>query len=153
MPAELTKQQILDFLADHKVMVVSTYGEFPWIATVYYVHDKDMNIYFLSSPETLHAKQIQENPEVAVAIMHSEQEVKDKKKGMQISGVAQRISGLEKVKYALDLWKKTLGVVNPKLIVQAVGKSMYKITPRRIKLFDQELFDVADGLEPVMDLS
>lgn len=49
----LTRKLVLDFLAKHKLMVVATYAKFPWIATVYYAFDNDLNIYFLSSPRLL----------------------------------------------------------------------------------------------------
>ncbi len=148
----LTKQMILDFLSRHKLMAVATYGEHPWIATVYYAFDKNLNIYFLSSPTTLHAKNILKNPKVAIAIAGSDQNINKPKRGLQLYGNAKQISGFEKVKYALRLWKINLGVVDPALTVKAATESMFKITPKRIKLFDQKLFKVPDGEEPVLEL-
>ncbi|MBI4089175.1 MAG: pyridoxamine 5'-phosphate oxidase family protein [Candidatus Levybacteria bacterium] len=132
-------------------MVVGANGDFPWIATVYYTFDQDLNLYFLSSPDTLHVKQILQNPKVAIVIADSNQDINKSKSGLQLSGIAQQISGLSKIKYALKLWKTNLGVVNPKLTDQAVKGSMFKITPKRIKLFDQKIFPVADGKEPVLE--
>lgn len=148
----LTKDLVLKFLAENKLMAVATYGDFPWIATVYYTFDKNLNLYFLSNPATLHAQQILKNPKVAVSIANSSQDINKPKRGLQLSGIAQQISGLEKIKYALDLWKTNLKVVNPKLTYKAVTGRMFKITPKRIKLFDQELFKVEDGKEPVLEL-
>ena len=133
-------------------MVVATYGDFPWIATVYYTFDNDLNLYFLSDPATLHCKQIGENNKVAVAIAESPQDINKPKRGLQVSGVAEQLTTVEKVTQALKLWKQYLHVRDPKLTYKAVKKSMYKITPKRIKLFDQDLFQVADGEEPVMEL-
>ena len=149
---ELKKSQVLNFLGKHNLMAVATFGNFPWIASVYYTFDNDLNLYFLSAPSTLHCQQIVKNEKVAVAIAESRQDINKPKRGLQISGVAQRISGLAKIKYALDLWKKGLGVIDPEITYKAVTGSMYKVTPQRIKLFDQELFKVPDGKEPVLEL-
>lgn len=148
----LTKKQVLDFLKEEKQMSLATFGSFPWIATVYYTFDNDLNIYFLSDPSTLHCKQIAKNNKVAVAIANSSQNINRPKRGLQISGTATQLSGTEKVTQALKMWKQYLHVRDPKLSYKAVKNSMYRITPKRIKLFDQELFKVDDGKEPVMEL-
>lgn len=43
---------VKEFMEPRFQMVLATYGEHPWIATLYYSFDNDLNIYFLSSPET-----------------------------------------------------------------------------------------------------
>jgi uncharacterized protein YhbP (UPF0306 family) len=149
---KLTKKLVLDFLPKHKLMTIGTSGDFPWIATVYYTFDQDLNLYFLSNPTTLHVKQILKNPKVAVAISDSSQDIGNPKNGLQLFGIAQQISGIYKVKYAFDIWKNNLGVINPKLTYQAVKSSMFKVTPKRIKLFDQQIFKVKDGQEPILNL-
>lgn len=152
MQGKLTKKQILNFLSSHRQMVVATSGDFPWIATVYYTFDDDLNLYFLSSPTTLHCKQIARNNKVAVAIAVSPQDINKPKRGLQISGIAEQLSEIDKVTQALKLWKQYLHVRDPKLTAKAVKNKMYKITPKRIKLFDQDLFQVPDGEEPIMEL-
>ncbi len=148
----LKKEHVLAFLSKHKLMAVATYGDFPWIASVYYAFDTDLNLYFLSGPDTLHAKQITQNPQVAVAIADSNQGINEPKQGLQISGLAEQVTGTNKIKYALKLWKTNLRVVNPQLTYQAVKSSMFQITPKRIKLFDHKLFKVKDGMEPILEL-
>ena len=149
---KLTKKHVLDFLKEQKQMSLATYGDFPWIATVYYTFDNDLNIYFLSDPSTLHCRQIAKNNKVALAITNSNQNINKPKRGLQISGVAEQLSSAEKVTLALKMWKQYLDVRDPKLTYKAVKNSMYRIVPKRIKLFDQELFKVPDGKEPVMEL-
>ena len=154
---KLSKQQILDFLVKNKLMSVATFGDFPWIASVYYTFDNDLNVYFLSSPTTLHCKQIEINNKVAISIADSDQDIGALKRGLQISGIAERISDTKKVIHALKIWKQSLGVKDPELtyenmIKQVINGRMYKIIPKRIKLFDQKLFPVEDGEEPVLNL-
>ncbi|MBI3559292.1 pyridoxamine 5'-phosphate oxidase family protein [Candidatus Gottesmanbacteria bacterium] len=152
----LTKDLILKFLKTNKLMAVATHGDFPWIATVYYTFDKNLNLYFLSSPTTLHCQQITKNNKVAISIADSHQDIKHKPKiGLQLSGTAEQISNITKVKYAVNLWKKSLGVTNSKISYANMAKKvitgrMYKISPKRIKIFG--LFKTEEGQEPVLEL-
>jgi uncharacterized protein YhbP (UPF0306 family) len=152
----LTKRIILEFLQQHKLMFVATQGEHPWIASVFYTFDNDLNLYFLSNPETLHSKHIVKNKEVAVAIADSHQQLNDLKKGVQIYGHVKQISDLHKMKHAIDLWKNSLGyngseISYENIINKVIKGRMYKIQPKKIKFFNQELFDVEDGKEPVLE--
>lgn len=155
-PLTLTKQQVLDFLKQHTLMAVATYGSHPWIANVYYVFDSELNLYFLSSPNTLHCQQITKNDNVAVSIVDSHQDVNHKPKiGLQLWGKAQQISDAAKVKYAVDLWKSSLGVSNDKIsyanmVKKVISGRMYKIAPKKIKIFG--LFKAEEGQEPVLEL-
>ncbi len=148
----LTKELVLKFLSHHKLMTIATFGEFPWIASAYYTFDQDLNLYFLSDPSTLHVKQILRNPKVSVAISDSHQDINKDKRGLQSFGIAKQISGVAKIKHVLMLWKTNLRVVDPTLTHKVVVGSMFKIIPKRIKLFDQRLFKVEDGKEPVLEL-
>lgn len=153
----LTKKHVLDFIKNQKLMAVATYGDHPWIASVYYTFDNDLNLFFLSSPTTLHCKMISQNNKVAVSIADSTQDIKALKRGLQIYGVATQISGSAKIKHTLDLWKRSLKVVNNELtyanmVKHVIKGRMYKITPKKIKLFDQALFKVEDGEEPILSI-
>ena len=154
---ECTKQHVLDFLKTQKLMQVATMGEFPWIANVYYVFDQDMNLYFLSGEKTLHARHIAHNENVAVAIVDSHQGLNDKQIGLQMWGKAQQVSEMEKIRYALQMWKTVFQVQDDELsyenMVKNIVKSrVYKITPKRIKIFSKELFPVPTGEEPVLEM-
>jgi uncharacterized protein YhbP (UPF0306 family) len=155
---DLTKELILDFLAKHNVMSIATSGDHPWIAYVYFSFDSNLTIYFLSSPKTLHCRQIAKNPHVALLIADSHQKVGDLKKGVQIYGVAEQISDAQKVKHALRMWRDALQVTDPTLtyenmIKKVINGRMYKVTPKKIKFFNQELFKVEDGDEPVLEFN
>jgi uncharacterized protein YhbP (UPF0306 family) len=154
---ELTKTLILDFLGKHKLMIMATCAEEPWIASVYYSFDRDLNLFFLSSPTTLHCRHLENNKLVAVAITDSSQKVRDLKKGLQLVGTAERVSDIAKIKHCLRSWKEAIGVDDPELtyenmIAKVVNGRMYRITPTRIKFFNEELFPGKDGEEPVLEL-
>ncbi len=117
-------RQIKKFIASKYQMVFATYGEHPWIATLYYSSDEDLNVYFLSNPETLHCKQIVENPHVALSIADSPQEPSSKKKGIQIYGISEQISDKQKIIHALSLWKKTLNVTSESYTYEGMMKKL-----------------------------
>ena len=155
----MERKEILDhikaFLFSHFQMAISTYANYPWTATVYYSVDDDLNIYFLSDPKTLHCRQIEKNAKVSVNIADAPQKPTALKKGLQIYGKAKKISGVNKIKHALSLWKKTLDVTSPLytyegMINKSIKGRMYKITPVRIKYFNEALW--TEGNEPVVKI-
>ena len=153
----LTKKDVLDFLASKKLMVLATYGSHPWIASVYYSFDKDLNLYFISTPTTIHGRQMEKNKKVAAALVDSRQKPSDVKRGLQIYGIVECVSGINKINYALRLWKDFLNVQRPDISFENMKKGlykgrMYKLTPKKIKLFDQKKFNVPDGEEPILEL-
>lgn len=154
-----TKQQDLEhikkYLSSHFQLVLATVGTHPWVSTLYYSIDADLNIYFLTSPKTIHGKQLAKNPKVAVAISDSPQTPASKKKGLQIYGLCKQISGARKVTHAITLWKQTLGVTSDiysyeGMLKKAISGRMYKITPKKIKFFNEELWE--EGKERLIEL-
>lgn len=149
-------EYIKDFLKDdNKQMVIATYGEHPWIATVYFSFDQDLNLYFLSDPDTIHCQHIMNNPNVAVAIAKSPQNPSSKKKGLQIFGIAEQLVEVSQIKHALDMWRSTLGVTSDKYTYEGMIKNetsgrMFKVVPKKIKFFNEEIWD--DGKEFVIEL-
>lgn len=136
-------------------MVLATHGDYLWIATLYYSFDNDLNIYFLSNPETVHGRQIASNPNVAIAISDSPQLPTAKKLGLQISGIAEQITDRQKIIHALSLWRKTLNVTSASysyegMINKLIDGRMYKVVPKKIKFFNQEIWE--EGEEPLIEL-
>lgn len=153
----LAKKDVLEFLSNKKLMTIATYGNHPWIASVFYSFDKNLNIYFISSPSTIHGRQMENNNKVAAAIVDSHQKPSDVKRGLQIYGIVERVSGINKINYAIRLWKDFLNVRRPDISFENMKKGlykgrMYKLTPKKIKLFDQDKFKVPDGQEPILEL-
>lgn len=79
---------ILQYLKDHNVATLATYGQGgPWAAAVFYVNDEDFSLYFLSNPETRHGRDLAANPRVAAAI-HEDYRDWRRIKGVQLEGQA-----------------------------------------------------------------
>ena len=149
------KKAITNFIIKNYQMVIATSGEHPWIATVYYSTDKDLNLYFLSDPNTLHCQQLLNNPKVAISIAKSPQNPAHAKKGVQLYGLAEQILDKEKIIAALNLWKKTLKVTSETYSYEGMIKNkikgrMFKVTLKKIKFFNQELWE--EGKEPILNL-
>ena len=139
-------QHIKTFLSERFQLTLATYGEHPWIATLYYSFDADLNLYFLSDPNTLHCQQIEKNPQVAVSITDAPQNPASEKKGLQAFGVAEQISDMHKIKHALGLWRKTLNVTSEAytyegMLKKAIKGRMYKVTLKQIKFFNEALWE------------
>lgn len=150
-----TISQIKEYLQSHFQFVLARYGEYPWVATLYYSVDDDLNIYFLTGPHTIHAEHIAKNSHVAAAISDAPQAPNSNKKGLQISGVCVEVTGARKITHAITLWTKTLGVTNPNysyegMVKKAISGHMYKLTPKKIKYFNEELWE--EGKEKLIEL-
>lgn len=145
------KKEIIKFLNKNILMTLATAYPKPWVATVYFVTDEDFNFYFVSSPNSKHSKDIDKNKNVACAIYDSHTKNSDKKAGIQMKGTAKMVKNWNEVEKYLLLWnKKNPGmekVVNVKNMKEKVISSrVYKITPKYVKFFNQELFG-EDGIK------
>lgn len=146
---------ISKYLSDHMQMSASTYGDFPWIFTAYYAIDKDLNLFFLTGPTTIHGKQLVDNPNIAVAIADSPQSPVGKKAGLQMSGVCSQLTKELEVKKALSLWCDRMQVQSPDYSYEGmqlgrISGRMYKIVPKKIKFFNEALQE--EGQEKLIEL-
>ena len=139
------KTVLKDFLHSHRLMSIATSGEHIWIATVYYVVDDDLNLYFISPPDAEHSEHLRQNDEVACAIADSSQKTSDQKVGLQLYGSAAEEIGLDRVKWMLSMYNKLHMGTKDKLNFRnfkskVMTSKVYKVTPKKIKFFNQELY-------------
>jgi len=66
----LKRNQINDYLHQSFVMQLATVGGegMPWVCTVYFVVDEDLNLYWLSWPTRRHSVELASNPKAAVTM-------------------------------------------------------------------------------------
>lgn len=139
------KQLLYEYLKSQRLMSLATYDEEVSSCTVYYAVDDELNLYFVSPEETEHVQNIKKNSQVAVTIADSHQLNSTDKVGVQIKGTAEQIVGLEVLKVVVKMWNAANpgaeSVINLKNITEKVINSrFYKITPRGIKYFNEELY-------------
>jgi len=143
------RQEIEKYLKSHKQFALATYGDHPWIATMYYGVDDDLNIYFLTSPDTIHAQGVYKKSEVAAVIADSPQDPKSKKVGMQIYGIAKELEGEKEIKDGFKVWCGALDVTDPKYSYEGIKSGdlhhrLYIVNPKKIKYYNENLFEEGD---------
>ena len=132
-------------LASQNLMTLATATNNPWVCTVYFVTDPELNFYFVSSPESKHCKQIEKNNNVAVAVYDSHTKNSDKKTGIQMQGKASIVKSWKETEKYLKMWnKKNPGKENvitiENLKKPEFSSRIYRIRPNLIKFFNQRLF-------------
>lgn len=109
----------------------------PWVATVYFVTDDDMNVYWLSWPERRHSVDLAGQSDVAAAVaVKTDQPVI----GVQLAGQASEVADPETVKRIMQLYVAKYGQGENFYDVFMTGKNrhrLYKLAPNEIALFDE----------------
>lgn len=114
----------------------------PWICTVYYAVDKDLNLYWMSTPVRRHSKEISKSPKVAAAIAYDQQPPRRDHRGVTIEGVAEELKGGQALK-AISLYAKQLGSSKDWVAAVKLLKDphrIYRLTPKLFVLFDDVNF-------------
>lgn len=134
------REKILGYLQHHNVATVATCdGMTVNAAAVFYVNDGCM-LYFLSSPESRHCRNIALNPSVALTIQEDYCDWLEIK-GVQMEGIASEISGAE-LERAKELYGEKFPVAGklakaPAAILKALAKvRWYKVVPNRLFFID-----------------
>lgn len=108
-----------------------------WVADVIYIHDDNLNIYWISDPDVRHSQAILNNNKVAGTITAIEKE--DNELGIQFEGIAEKIDGSRfdlATRYYLKRNKPT-----PKESDDILkGDSWYILKPKSIELINNKLF-------------
>lgn len=144
------KQGLIKYLNGQILMSLGTSdGEGNlWAASVYYLFDDDLIFYFLSSPKTIHCKNISKNKNVSGTIADSSQKLASEKVGLQFSGVCKRVTGIDQVTLVLKMWRR-LGKgsegLKTKDVLSKGSSRFYKITPKKIKYMNKKLYDSGYG--------
>jgi hypothetical protein len=87
--AENLRSRIARFLETHTTLTLATVGNdgVPAAAAVFYAHDADLNLYFLSEEGTHHGRNLTVSPRVAATIQADGQDWRSIR-GLQVRGVA-----------------------------------------------------------------
>ena len=126
------------YFGQTKVLQVATVkNRKPWIATVYFVADKSLNLYWLSLPTRRHSMEIMDDRHVAIAIaVKTDQPVI----GIQGEGTVEVVTNAGTVQGIMEKYvaKYDSGHDFYDNFVQGTNKHrMYRFTPERYALFDE----------------
>lgn len=130
---------IKDYLVQARLMQVATVSDNqPWTCSVYFSFDQDLNLYWLSLPETRHSQEIYSNPKVAGAIVLPQQP-EGSLRGLQFEGDAFELSDKIQIQRGLACYSDRFSLeadrVN-KILDDTDGHRLYQIKPRQFVLFD-----------------
>jgi len=132
----------MDYLQAHNVVTLATSGsQGIWAAAVFYASN-ELQLYFLSSPNSRHCLNLTTNPRIAATIQEDYKSWPEIK-GIQLEGVAIKLEGEERDTAILHYGKKYPIVANldkaPPAIATAFNKvSWYKIVPDALHFIDNE---------------
>ena len=159
------RRRIDELLARHTTATVSTCGpEGPWAAAVFYVHDQDLSLYFLTDPATRHGRDLVCGGQAAAAIHQDGQDWREIR-GLQIVGAAARVRGARATARAWKLYLAKFPFVAqfmaaPGTFLGAYSGAMGKVRffclkPSRVWITDNRrsfgLRDVYDLAQPAED--
>lgn len=86
--AEDSQALVRAIISENNYMTIATSdGHRPWLAPVQFCVDDHLNFYFVSLPGSRHARHIEYNPEVGIAIFDSQQKLFTGR-GLQVEGLA-----------------------------------------------------------------
>lgn len=143
MNSSALRQTVLEYLHDHNVMTLATHGpQGLWAAAVYYVND-GFTLYFLSSPESRHSRNLAADPVVSATIQEDDGDWRNIK-GIQLEGEASRAGGVEQ-SIAMTRYGLKFPVVGnlaqaPAEIIDAFRRVVwFKVVPSRLFFIDNSL--------------
>lgn len=128
---------IQDYLSKSQMMQLGTsHGNQPWVTTVYYAFDIDLNLYWLSKTTRRHSVEIEKNSKVAGTIVTFHM-YGEKVRGLQFEGDARRLTDGE-AEQGLNIYKSRYWVVEDR----ASGgeqplDTVFQMKPKNYYLYDE----------------
>lgn len=135
------KQIVKEYIPRQRMMQIATVrGDQPWICTVYFVQDDQLNLYWLSLPERRHSQEIATHNKVAVTVpLKTDKPVM----GLQATGVANAVSDIEEIERVMRVYVQKYGSGKDfydNFIAGENHHALYRFTPDTIVLFDEVHF-------------
>lgn len=140
MPHANLRTRIERFLGTHHVMTLATASyNGPWAAAVFYASDR-LDLYFVSWHGSRHCADFETGSTVAAAI-HGECRDWRRVKGVQLEGLAKRLSGKERARAQRLYGSKFPRLADPQAappqVASALRKShWYRLVPKRLRFID-----------------
>jgi len=98
------KSLIKKYLQEAKLMQLATsVDNQPWVCSVWFAADEDLNIYWLSSTTRRHSKEVLKNNKVAGAIVLP-QTPNDPPRGLQFQGIAKLLTDKKDADKAMSVY-------------------------------------------------
>lgn len=133
------KKIIEDYLKEAKLMQLATsINNQPWVCSVWFAADDELNIYWFSSTTRRHSDEIIKNNKVAGAIVLP-QTPEDPPRGLQFQGTAELLTNQEDINKAISVYVDRIfprETINKLMQDKDKPHKFYKIRPTQFVLFD-----------------
>ncbi|MDE1868813.1 MAG: pyridoxamine 5'-phosphate oxidase family protein [Candidatus Micrarchaeota archaeon] len=144
--SDKARELILEYLDSAKLMQICTSADNrPWVANVWFGHDNDLNLYFISRNDRRHSIEIKKNPNVAGSIVKPPFEgLGQRVRGITFEGTAEEVPNNKlgeayiwyKNRYPQVEKQATLGDILGNFTMARI----YKVRPSLYVLFDEVNF-------------
>jgi len=138
-----SRERVEDYLRTHRVATLATMaGDGPWAAAVFYASDGEA-LYFLSSPNSRHCRNLEQDPRAAATIQGDYGDWPGIK-GVQMEGNVSRLRGADE-KQARQLYGEKFPLIGklgsaPAPIVAALRRvRWYRLKPTRLFFIDNSV--------------
>lgn len=125
------------------LQLATSVGDEPWICNLHFYSDEKFNLYWVSTRERLHSKQIAKNPKVAASVLlHLNTAEEDYVIGATFSGKAELLGEIVDPEIR-DGYQQKQATSDGFLNAVADGSNphkWYRLTPSKIVLFDTKHF-------------
>jgi uncharacterized protein YhbP (UPF0306 family) len=127
-------------MSENKLMQLATLSEdgSPWMCSVWFGFDDDLNIYFFSATNRQHSQEIEKDNRVAGAIAKPHA-VSDVPRAIQLKGTAEKLIDKNVIAHARSVYEDRIfdSATIDKLMVHPERPHVfYKIIPSKFVLFD-----------------
>jgi uncharacterized protein YhbP (UPF0306 family) len=134
------QELVQTYLADSEIMQLATVADGqPWICTVHFAADQDMNLYWMSLRNRRHSQEVAAYANAAVTVVKSEED----RQAIQMAGKAFELVG-EEAKVADQVYAARFGS-KPERLEEALhggfeDRAYYVFRPDEVVLFDVKNF-------------
>src|SRR5438094_3699196 len=150
-PGKRIHRSVFRILRDSALCSMSTVapGNRAHINTSYFCYASDLNFYFLSDPDSLHSKNVERNPSMAMMVMNSSQTWGGSDRGIQLFGTCHRVGGPAakeaERRYgsrfpAYATWLRRTDRAGRRSADLLRSYAFYRFVPTRIKILDEAEF-------------
>lgn len=133
------------FILSQRVMALASHNEDVWITNIYYGTDENLNIFFISPLDTKHSQQILQNPQVAFSLYWHAEKSFAIRAGVQGIGICNLVEDKTEIALGISLHNKNYPEFAERITEEWINtpenkSKVWKITPKKIKYWDDELY-------------
>lgn len=141
------KKELIKFIKSQKLLILATVDKKgkPWTSNVYYSADKNLDLFFVSPPDTNHSRHVADNPQISFSIAWYDEKDLANRKAIQGVGVCKRVKSANEVMRLLrnhykyyPLWKSV--ITYKSMREKLIESRPYAIKPKYMKFWNDELY-------------